>query len=103
MVSTVMDCVDLEKTRFSLVPGIMNPDGDGVFQPFSRAGTGNTPEWLLFPFLFELPVDGRGTDGKELSTHEAEIFPEGFEGGDDLRAVDNLARSFFRGFLEALS
>ncbi|MDR2659708.1 MAG: hypothetical protein LBC27_06955, partial [Spirochaetaceae bacterium] len=106
MVSAVMNRVYLEKRWFSLIPGVMNPDGDGMFQIFSPFGAGKTPEEALFPFLFDLPVDGGGTDGKEfffdgggdmkdlllfeeghvrpdeggkeLPAHEAEIFPDGF-------------------------
>jgi hypothetical protein len=104
----------------------MNPDGDSVFQPFPVFSTGNTPEKSLFPFLFEFPVDGCGTDGtefffdcgggmkdlllfetgrvrpdeggKELPAHEAEIFPDGFKGGGGLRAVDGFAGSYFPRF-----
>jgi hypothetical protein len=67
----------------------MDPDGDGVFQPFSRFCAGNTPEEPFFPFRFEFPVDGGRTDGKEFFSDlggdmkDLLLFEEGHVGPDE--------------------
>jgi hypothetical protein len=65
-----MNRVNLEKSKqtclqFSFVPGVMGPDGDVLFQEFTRFGATFPLEGEFFPVLFERLVDGNGADGQE--------------------------------------
>jgi hypothetical protein len=113
----VIDGINRKKAKqtclpFSLAPGVMDPDRNGVFPQFFRFYARNTPRVAGFPFRFELPVNGRGSNtkglllfkaapvvpdagGKKLPIHEAKIFSDGF-GGYDLWAV-GLYPLFFAG------
>jgi hypothetical protein len=47
-----MNRVNLEKAGFSLVPGVMSPDGDVLVKEFPRFGTAYALEGELFPIRF---------------------------------------------------
>jgi hypothetical protein len=57
--SAMMDGVNLEETRFSLIPGVMGTDGDMLFKNFPSL----VPLKLrgeFFPVAFQGLVDGGG-------------------------------------------
>jgi hypothetical protein len=54
----VIDGINLEKAGFSLVPGVMDPHCDMLFQEVSWFGTAFPREDELFPVPFQEPVDG---------------------------------------------
>jgi hypothetical protein len=58
--------VNLEKAEqtclpFSLVPGVIGPDRDVLFQEFARFHAAYAREGRLLPVLFQGPVNGSGT------------------------------------------
>jgi hypothetical protein len=86
--AAVMDRIDLEKPRFSLVPGVMGTDGDMFFQEFSRFGATYAPGRELFPVVFQGPVnsgeayrtelvpDSRGNTECGPCLKEGHLFPD---------------------------
>jgi hypothetical protein len=58
--------VNIKKSWFSIIPGVMGPYSNVLFQEFTRFGAVYPLTGKLFTVLFESPVDGGEAYGTEL-------------------------------------